>query len=189
VNKIIFLFLLFTCISFSACAGNSVYTGPWTGLVIDAETKQPIEGAAVIAIWLKAYSMPSGPKDSYLDSTEATTDKEGKFYIPEKKYKNIPQIHEVYGPRITIFKPGYGCFPGYEFNPASGTLRKKMFNEGMKSIIELPKVKDKTLRDKIFRYPIEDILGYQIPAKDFNKLPHFRELYNEEAKYLGYPER
>lgn len=64
--------------------GWILYTGgPYRGLVVDAETRQPIEGAVVFFQWKhKVYGSPGGPKSPFLKAVEVLTDKEGRFYVP-----------------------------------------------------------------------------------------------------------
>ena len=48
--------------------------GPYRGRVIDAETKQPLEGAVVLAVWENKTPGVAGYGYSYLDSEEVLTD-------------------------------------------------------------------------------------------------------------------
>ncbi|MGB7946312.1 MAG: hypothetical protein WCH75_01390, partial [Candidatus Binatia bacterium] len=64
-------------------SGHVIYVdGPYHGTVIDSETKQPIEGAAVLAVWWKEAPAVGHYTVSYYDAQETLTDREGNFTIP-----------------------------------------------------------------------------------------------------------
>ena len=91
--------------------------GPYRGRVIDAETKQPLEGAVVLAIWETKTPGVAGYGYSYLDSEEVLTDENGRFVVGRHPSKRVGCPASVYGPRIDIFYPGYGSYPIYHVNP------------------------------------------------------------------------
>ena len=65
----LFFILAVVLIPASGCYAK----GPWRGKVVDAETKQPIEGAAVVAVWETWTSTPAGTSDNYLAAEETLT--------------------------------------------------------------------------------------------------------------------
>ncbi|KJU84135.1 lipoprotein [Candidatus Magnetobacterium bavaricum] len=83
--------------------------GPYTGRVLEFETDEPIEGAAVAAEWVMMYGV--GVKCCY---KETFTDKNGEFKLPA-----VMCIAPVYSPGVSyfddpnlvIFKPGYLGYP------------------------------------------------------------------------------
>ena len=164
--------------------------GPWSGRVIDAETKQPIEGAVVVVLWHKVYSTPTGDSSYFFDAVEALTDKDGKFFIPQFKALNlIPIIRRIEGPDFIIFKPEYTAFPGraydyfYKYFPNSPLrLDRGHLAELFKKevIVELLRLKTKGER-------LHNIPGgpTDVGAK---KLPLLFKLINEERKNLGQDE-
>ena len=40
--------------------GYAEAAGPWRGRVIDAETKEPVQGAVVVASWERVWRTPAG---------------------------------------------------------------------------------------------------------------------------------
>lgn len=123
--------LLLTLISFSAIAIYPAYAQPrivelkpWNesdypaeysakeiqGRIVDADTGEPVEGAVVVAQWILRDIM-RGRKDvsDRLETLEAVTDKEGRFYIAGWGPKERPPLTylENRDPEIWIFKVGY----------------------------------------------------------------------------------
>ena len=105
---IIMSFMLVFC---SGCASMLRIDGPYEGKVIDAETKQPIEGAVVHGSWFKRDLLGYG---EYYDSHEVLTDKYGEFKIPGKGLLVLSKIESM---GVTIFKAGY------EERPENGMWR------------------------------------------------------------------
>lgn len=93
--------LIFTClvivISLPGCSPKCVIKGR----VVDAETQQPIEGAAVAIKWLGDGSEQGPSKISTYDATQAISDKAGVFRIPEH-----PEKLYILG----VYKNGYICW-------------------------------------------------------------------------------
>ncbi|MBI5676512.1 MAG: hypothetical protein HZC48_11945 [Nitrospirae bacterium] len=56
--------------------------GTWKGRIIDIETKEPLEGAVVLAVWQRAYRTLAGDNTYFYNAKEVLTDKEGRFEIP-----------------------------------------------------------------------------------------------------------
>jgi len=172
-----------------ASTGYFYYSdGPWKGTIIDTETKQPIEGAVVVAIWRKEYGGPVGPYTYFLDAVEVLTDRDGTFIIPKFwKLNLVPILSWIEGPGFEIFKPGYTAFPGRgldyfgKYFPQSplkvdvDTLGE-MFKKGV--VVELMKLKTRKERlDNIPGSPFADVRS--------EKLPLLFKLINEEGKSLG----
>jgi hypothetical protein len=72
-----------------------------TGIVVDAETGQPIEGAIVLVEWTKAKGLPGLSYTESYKVVEAVTDKEGKASIDGVFSPFIS------APRVTVYKKGY----------------------------------------------------------------------------------
>lgn len=123
-NTFLIMLLFFTVILFFLIASSSVFAADWLifkkpaykGKVIDAETKEPIEGAVVVAVYEK---QSLGIVESYsvtVDVKETLTDKNGEFHIPSYIALIQPLSWGSYTTFI-IFKPGYGNFPDYRTYP------------------------------------------------------------------------
>ena len=150
--------------------------GPYYGKVIDAETKEPIEGAAVLAVYYTESYGPAGAHMHYLDAQETVTGKDGEFKIAILTAKSFRIGHSFY-PHVyfTIFKPGYGHYPGSKgvkpmFVP-NGTLPANQH-----VIIEVPKLMKKDERMKM------PSVNFDIP---YEKQERFIQLLNQEMEMLG----
>lgn len=184
--------------SFASTASFYYSDGPWMGKIIDAETKEPIEGAVVVAVWDKVYATPAGDNSYFFDAIETLTDREGKFFIKEFKAINIlPILRRLDGPRFTVFKPRYTpfghssagyhyfrkYFPNSPLRVDSPTLTE-MFKKGI--VIELFRLKTK--EERIDVLPLSD---YPFSGYDEKKKNYIR-LLNLERRELGldpYPEK
>ena len=103
--KIMFLIFGFILvIGLSAC---EIKTPEIHGIVLDAETKEPVEGAwisATIGVKTKTVGGDVGQMIS-LDPPHTRTDKEGKFLIPAKKINKAP-LPISFGSEIDSFGIG-----------------------------------------------------------------------------------
>lgn len=197
-----FTFVFYISVSY---AGWLIYHKPeFKGKVIDAETKEPIEGAVVVVVYYK-HSLISGPGGGYTSVVkikEALTDKNGEFYFPS--YTTLIQPNSIEDDaRFIIYKPGYGNFPDQEITPSGLTpgdeqifFSKETGSEGelpmwvkgekgpdlklskvILGIVELPKLKTKEERLKA------------VPGRptDYgsNEMPLLYKAINEERKRFG----
>jgi hypothetical protein len=82
--------------------------GPFRGQIVDVETGQPIEGAAVLAVWWVTIPTPVHDVESFYDAREAVTDGEGRFEVPGR----WPALFWLFvrKPQVIFFAPGYGPF-------------------------------------------------------------------------------
>ncbi len=158
--------------------------GPYKGRVIDSETKQPIEGAVVLAVWVRWIPAFLKSVETFWDAQEVIADQYGRFEVGKKTPTNLWPGAWVDGPRLTIFFPGYGFFPGYHTNPpltASGVegLLRQMEHERL--TIELPRLTTKKER--------LDVISWAYPSLDIppERMPNLIRLINTERRALGLP--
>jgi hypothetical protein len=175
MKKFFFLFLLLSVLLVPA--SGCYAKGPWKGKVIDAETKQPIEGAAVVAHWNYETLGPTGGGTNFLDAKETVTDKNGEFEIPSRWFVSIPLIRRVTGPWFTIFKPGYGTFPKFQIEPK---LTPAYLFEGKGATVLLPKT---ITREE--RLNSLDEVEFNLDYLRKFKLKNILRLINIEHKELG----
>lgn len=108
----IFSFAMMALLNLAGCA--SIVLGfsarPITATVVDAETKEPLQGVIVVAHWQLVQggfldsSIPAGE----LMVMEAITDADGKFHFPAwgPKYVFMGRM-KYFDPELILFKPGY----------------------------------------------------------------------------------
>ena len=174
------LSVLLILLSFSSSCTTSQTYGPYYGKVVDSETKEPIEGAAVLVVFYTSEPGPAGSITRYADALETVTDKNGDFSLPAHKVTSTKFLHllENYG-YFTIYKPGYGCYPKHRdaepmFVP-NGTLPEKKF-----VTVELPRLKTMEERKEAGTPTVSGSVPYE-------KQKYLIELMNKEREFLGYP--
>lgn len=80
---------------------------PFEGQVIDAETKEPIEGAVVLGTYYYETYTIAGSNSHLKDGQETLTDKNGEFKLPRTRRWFVLNRGYPEG-TLEIFKPGYG---------------------------------------------------------------------------------
>jgi hypothetical protein len=195
------LFLL--CSAISSHAWLIYHKPEFKGKVIDADTKEPIEGAVVVAEYSKqAIRIAPESVGITINVKETLTDKDGNFLIPS--YTTIIDpfawSKEV---NFIIFKPSYGSFPDWRIRPPKGMDIKITWDEffsgqiGVEKevqvwvdpwrsseskkekvafgIVELPKLKTWEERKKA------DMLS---PTDDENEWPLLHKMIKDEDDWL-----
>lgn len=151
--------------------------GPWRAQIVDAETKQPLEGVVVLAVWTKHVRSLGGPSSEYHDSQEVLTDKDGRFTIPARSFWSLNPLIFFRGPRFLMFKPGSGRAIW------AGGKQREIWPEEKPGdiIIELPRLK--TLEER--KEYLQDVrIGFlTVPIQ---KTPLLQEAITEERRAVGY---
>ncbi len=151
--------------------------GPWRAQIVDAETKQPLEGVVVLAMWTKHVRSPGGPSSEYHDSEEVLANKDGRFTIAARSFFSLNPLVFFRGPRFLLFKPGYGraIWPG-------GKQREIWPEENIENVvIELPRLKSLEERKEYVGRVRGGFLA--IPRE---KMPLLEKAITEERKAVGY---
>lgn len=114
----------------SACAGLQYSAEPIEAWVVDAETKQPIEGVIVVAHWELVGPMENYPVGQ-IEVLESVTDKNGRFHFPAWG----PKLHLAPFSYLTDSDPELLFFKsGYKYIRVSNSLNlrpKKYYYDGM----------------------------------------------------------
>ncbi len=192
MKKIILIGLLFWVLCLNC--GSAVAGGPWKGKIMDVETKKPLEGAVVLAVWHRVYRTPFGSSSYFYEAKETLTNKMGEFEIPSYTPINLlPIISYMRGPEFTIFKPGYGSIEGLElggyFTGKAQNIqdfesegKRYRFTQG---VIELPPLKTWEERRKGQPSPVGDKKDWKKQRELIKALrQEWRYLYNEDPKDL-----
>lgn len=181
--SVVISFLFFNC-------GVTFAAGPWKGRIIDMETKEPLEGAVILAVWQRAYRTPAGENTYFYEAKEVLTDKDGRFAISAYTPLNLlPIISYIRGPYFTFFKPGYLSLSSVDFGDffLEGTKeapleRKEIGGKTFRlapGVIELPRLK--TREERL------DAQSNALPIGGVpdEKMPALLNLINAERKSLG----
>jgi hypothetical protein len=98
-------------LSLGGCAPPIYFAKATHGTIIDAETKQPIAGAVIIANWDLYDELWGGGSHGVqsMQITEVVTDTEGKYVVPGWGPRRRPLFTHLddRDPALTAFKSGY----------------------------------------------------------------------------------
>ena len=171
-------------------------TRTFQGKVIDADTKEPIEGAVVVAEWNTERNTPTATHTDLKDVKECLTDKNGQWSIRGPRgwanepipYSSlfIPYTKE---PVFTIFKPGYCPWPsGFGIEACRGRLtftgdKQKGIGEG--GVLELPELTKREDRLRAQGIGSSFLTATLADKQKATKIKNFLRLLNEEKKRLG----
>lgn len=148
----------------------------FSGKVIDIETKEPIEGAAVLAVYYKETYTIAGSNSWVIDAQETLTDGNGEFEIPFRMRWFRLYRGSTEG-RLIIFKPEYGVFPDHKLSNAIGE-NKSWPSSGKYIVFEVPKLKTWEERD--------NNIHFSRPNINNKLMKEFIKSLNMERGYLGY---
>jgi hypothetical protein len=165
------------------------------GKVVDAETKEPIEGAVVVAVWHEETATIAGPSSRFKDVKETLTDKNGKWAMKGPRgidagfiatiFSFLTGAHFTEPPKFIIFKPGYCSWPqGFSIEACKSKIEpggNRDIIEG--KTIELPKLTNKEDRRRAALIWPSAAGGDLATAK---KLENFVKLLDKEEKTLGF---
>jgi hypothetical protein len=187
VSRILIIVLVFTV---AGCAITERYD-KYVGKVVDGETKQPIEGAAVLVVYYTQHWGLAGSVTYYADAQETVTDAKGEFRIPPIRLYTFQMLAGwEQHPGVTIFKPGYGCYPSHKYAVSSHHDPNRMVSVGEVPGWSLPPEKHVTIelprlmtREEILDMPS---LNFDIP---YEKQKRLVELINQEMERLGATEK
>lgn len=151
--RLILTAIIIFALSIPVC-GPAFADAPWKGKILDIETKEPLEGTVVLAVWDRIYRTPFGMSSYFYEAKETVTNKAGEFEIPSYTPINLlPLISYMQGPEFTIFKPGYGSLRMSlgDYLTSDAKKPREMLLSGVKfllepGVIELPKLKTREER-------------------------------------------
>ncbi len=154
----------------AGCAGQIAFTsGPYRGRVIDGQTRQPLAGAAVVAVWYWEGWGPGHPSERLHDALEVVTGPDGEFVLPQKTHFAL--TGGVNEPYIVIYYPGYKDFLG-------GRPTESERAAGEPKLVEL-------VRASNSERPRYAGLPTQAGGVPYAKIPNLIRLVNQERRALG----
>jgi hypothetical protein len=169
------------------------------GKMLDADTKQPIEGMVVVALWTEESPSIAEGGRRFRDVKETLTDKNGEWSIRGPKgieggtnlkiaKRCVPLLTTCYvthQPEFIFFKPGY-CSSRGGWIPSCGKKGKSYVQAG-ELIIELTKLTNREDRLKQLPEPVH-MVNTMSEEEVIRKQREFIKLLNEENKQIGYGE-
>jgi hypothetical protein len=103
-----------------------LYSKPeFRGRVIDAETKQPVEGSVVVVLYYKQSTIsidPGGFSPYVFKAKETLTDTKGEFFF--SSYSSVLLFTEDAGVDFIFYKPGYMA----DYGPTNVVSWEKYFS-------------------------------------------------------------
>ena len=143
----------------------------YAGRIIDAETKEPIEGVVVLGTWYTAQFSPAGSTHNFYDARETLTKGNGEFSIPGMGVRIMSNLEPMH---VLIFKAGYEYLnvPWVSLKKDI-LLKEKIKWEGSKAIIPLRRLTvDERKKDPLYPplpptdAPLEKV---RLTLKEINK--------------------
>lgn len=150
---------------------------PYRGQVVDAQTKAPLVGAVVVALWWRNRVYPFHSVAEHYAVRETVTDAEGRFLLDVKDVEESAP-RRTYHPEFLIFEPGYGSYPRKHVSPTGFT--GGIF-EGRGAVVELPRLVDREDR----RQHLWLFGPYSYSDKPFRDLPQLMRQINAERIAIG----
>jgi hypothetical protein len=154
--------------------------GPWRGQVVDAQTGQPLEGVVVLAVWEKVRPGVIHMARDFHDVDEVVTDAEGHFVIPTRNLSPANPFVEIEGPKLNMFKGGYGQWQfrtTWQSEQQLGSFKAAMKRFGEAgAVFELPPLE---ARDARRRFLSHASLTGEIP---FERVPRYLQAINQERR-------
>lgn len=132
---------------------------PYRGLILDSDTKAPLAGAVVVALWRRERVYPFQVNTEPYAVRETVTDADGRFVLEAKDIEERAP-RRTRKPEFLVFLPGYGSFPR-GFTSPQGFLAELF--EGPGTTIELPRMNGR--RERL------DVLSSADPHR-FSETPH-----------------
>jgi len=162
----------------AGCGGHLVYgSGPYRGKVVDADTKEPLAGAVVLAVWYREVPVaPHGPAVDYHDSLEILTDANGEFAVPERTHFTL--IGKIREPDFVVYYPGYAPYPSLGAWPQGEEINAAY----EKGVFHVMLSKLRTRQDRMRHAGVPVSVDHRIPG---SKLGNLMRLVNEERRDLG----
>jgi len=138
--------ILLCCFALPGC-DRTYFADPITATVVDAETKQPLEGVVVAARWEMKGGLEGGNVGAEVMIMEAVTDSAGKFHFPAWGpldvhvgfLSNAKLTNDT--PEMDFFKSGYelGMKANFSTTKTMNGVGPHLFSEWNGKTIEMKK--------------------------------------------------
>ena len=175
IMQSLLIILLFSLVA--GCAQPLRYDGPYLGRVIDADTREPIEGVVVLGTWSVMHPNVAGGYHTFYDARETVTDGMGEFTIPGMGLRVFSRLEPM---SVLIFKSGYSYIGSTSWDALkiSSYYREMIKWEGDRAIFPIRKL-TMAERKKDDSMPIR-------PLGTVNKMKLITKELNRERAMLGF---
>ena len=168
------------------CGDFLRYDHDISGKIVDFDTRRPIEGVVVSAVWFyEQIRLSIEPKRTYYDYCETLTDQDGNFRIPGK---GLNIIRKISPPTISIFKAGYSVLYlqdlGVHFRQ-DHPLSDEVKWEGDKAIIPFRKKSSEERKRYLRSHPTTPFLGMTYAGVPSEKVRLYLRELEREYKAAG----
>ena len=150
---------------------------PYRGLIIDSDTKAPLAGAVVVAMWMRERVYPFQVNTEHYAVRETVTDAEGRFVMEVKDIEERAP-RRTRKPEFLVFLPGYGSFP-HGFTAPKGFLAELF--EGSGTTIELPRLSGRQQRLRV----LSGASPHRFSSDPEKDLPRLTKAVDEDRLALG----
>lgn len=178
---------------------SPISAATFKGKVVDADTKEPIEGAVVVAEWSGETTTPTATHSTLKDVKEVLTDKKGEWMIKGPKGGKIGNMKTIISvitgayftkrPRFYIFKPGYCPCPAVPGIKVCSQRMKPLGVDGEGETLELPKLTNR--EDRLYAQGMtrpDFFLEMTADKQKARRIKNFLRLLNQERRFLGLDE-
>jgi len=150
---------------------------PYRGQILDSETKAPLAGAVVVALWVRERVYPFQVNTEHYAVREAVTDSEGRFVM---ECRDIEQgaPRRTRKPEFLVFLPGYGAFP-HRYTSPKGFLAELFERAG--TTVEIPRLE--TREDRLRN--LSTFGPHDFSDSPHEHLPRLMQAVNDERLAVG----
>jgi hypothetical protein len=152
---------ILTSFCFPALHRPIAYDGHYKGRVVEEQTREPIQGVVITAVWSYVCPTFAGPIFGFYDAYETTTDDQGNFTIPGRGLLLFIDLDRA---RVYIFKAGYDSY-NYYWKSVSQKIRW----EDDRAIIPLRKLTEEERRNSTPSHPLISADKMKLLGNEINK--------------------
>jgi hypothetical protein len=151
--------------------------GPYRGQIIDAQTKAPLAGAVVVALWRRDRVYPLQMNSEHYAVRETVTDSDGRFVMEVRDIEEgAPR--RTRKPEFLVFLPGYGAFP-HRYASPKGFIAELFYGAG--ATVEIPRLETREERLK----NLSSFGPYDFSKSPHKDLPRLMQAIDEERAAVG----
>ena len=167
------LILLILVTMFLMPTTSAVARSVVSGKVVDAETQEPIVGAAIYISWWKLVGLPGLAYSVEVEVAECLSDGDGSFEIP--RYSTLFKDYQM-----AVYKMGYVCWSNDDIFPTYEKREDFRLKNGM--VIKLEHFKNEYSKERHADFTICSSTNRKGPGLFDDAIKSERDLLKEMAK-------